>query len=165
MNLNRLVNDIVDSLWNNSLKEIIKDGITKDYSIKPSSVSNFLDEILFGEQINFYPGTKVGKCCETAVFLSVTKTPPRAKWMKKSEMIPLEKMFPKVVQHMQGKCYKKTKRMALIVDDNLSMRTVDEWKSNLRHIQSIDQKEVMIVYVDSEGKIHHFNIQCGLSPF
>jgi len=30
---------------------------------------------------------------------------------------------------------------------------------------SIDQKEVMIVYVDSEGKIHHFNIQCGLSPF
>ncbi len=34
MNLNRLVNDIVDSLWNNSLKEIIKDGITKDYSIK-----------------------------------------------------------------------------------------------------------------------------------
>ena len=47
MNLNRLVNDIVDSLWNNSLKEIIKDGITKDYSIKPSSVSNFLDEILF----------------------------------------------------------------------------------------------------------------------
>ena len=45
MNLNRLINDIVDSLWNNSLKEIIKDGITKDYSIKPSSVSNFLDEI------------------------------------------------------------------------------------------------------------------------
>ena len=165
MNLNRLVNDIVDSLWNNSLKEIIKDGITKDCSIKPSSVSNFLDEILFGEQINFYPGTKGGKCCETAVFLSVTKTPPRAKWMKKSEMIPLEKMFPKVVQHMQGKCYEKTKRMALIVDDNLSMKTVDEWKSNLRHIQSIDQKEVMIVYVDSEGKIHHFNIQCGLSPF
>ena len=64
MNLNRLVNDIVDSLWNNSLKEIIKDGITKDYSIKPSSVSDFLDEILFGEQINFYPGTKEGKCCE-----------------------------------------------------------------------------------------------------
>ena len=34
MNLSRLVNDIVDSLWNNSLKEIIKDRITKDYSIK-----------------------------------------------------------------------------------------------------------------------------------
>ena len=67
MNLNRQVNDIVDSLWNNSLKEIIKDGITKDYSIKPSSVSNFLDEILFGEQINFYPGTKWSKCCKTAV--------------------------------------------------------------------------------------------------
>ena len=66
---------------------------------------------------------------------------------------------------MQGKCYEKTKRMALIVNDNLSMKTVDEWKSNLRHIQSIDHKEVMIVYVDSEGKIHHFNIQCGLSPF
>lgn len=165
MNLNRLVNDIVDSLWNNSLKEIIKDGITIDYSKKSSSISNFLDEILFGDQINFYPGTKRGKCCETAVFLSVTKAPPRAKWMKKSEMISLEKMFPKVVQHMQGKCYEKTKRMALIVDDNLSMKTVDEWKSNLRHIQSIDQKEVMIVYVDSEGKTHHFNIHCGLSPF
>ena len=48
MNLNRLVNDIVDSLWNNSLKEIIKDGITIDYSKKSSSISNFLDEILFG---------------------------------------------------------------------------------------------------------------------
>ena len=75
MNLNRLVNDIVDSLWNNSLKEIIKDGITIDYSKKSSSISNFLDEILFGDQINFYPGTKRGKCCETAVFLSVTKAP------------------------------------------------------------------------------------------
>ena len=66
---------------------------------------------------------------------------------------------------MQGKCYEKTKRMALIVDDNLSMKTVHEWKSNLRHIQSIDKKEVMIVYVDSDGKIHDFNIQCGLSLF
>ena len=56
-------------------------------------------------------------------------------------MIPLEKMFPKVVQHMQGKCYEKTKRMALIVDDNLSMKTVDE-EMNLRHIQSIDQKKL-----------------------
>ena len=54
--------------------------------------------------------------------------------------------------------------MALIVDDNLSMKTVDEWKSNLRHIKC-RPKEVMIIYVDSEGKIHHLNIQCGLSPF
>ena len=66
-----------------------------------------VDKILFGEQINFYPGTKGSKCCETAVFLSVTKAPPRAKWMEKSEMIPLERMFQRFFSTCKANAMKK----------------------------------------------------------
>ncbi len=162
MNLNRLVDKTVDRLWGNSLEENMRD---QQYSApqNPTSVSSFLEGVFYGEAINFYPGIKTNKCHEFAVFLSVTKAPPGAEWMKKKEMIPLEKMLVKVIQHMQGMCHGKTKHMALIIDDNLSMKTLSEWKSNLRHIQNVDKKEVKILYVDSEGKKHDLNKQCGLS--
>lgn len=162
MNLNRLVYNIIDRLWDNSLEDGMRDGQYEAFR-KPTSVSDILGRFLSGESINFYPGIKADKCHETAVFLSVIKAPPGAKLMKKSEMIPLEKMLAKVVQHMQGKCYGKTKRMALIIDEGLSMKPFGEWKSNLRHIQTIDKKEVKIFFVDDDGTKHEINKQCGLA--
>ena len=70
---------------------------------------------------------------------------------------------PGILHKLMKRLFGKTKHMALIIDDNLSMKTLSEWKSNLRHIQNIDKKEVKILYVDSEGRRHDLNKQCGLS--
>jgi hypothetical protein len=35
----------------------------------------------------------------------------------------------------------------------------------LKNIQQRDKKEVLITYVDPDGKKHDFRESCGLSPF
>ena len=66
---------------------------------------NFLSEVAFRERINFYPGKPGGECAKTAMFMSLTKTPPRAKWLKTKDKVNLQKMMLKVIQHMQGGLY------------------------------------------------------------
>ena len=161
MNLNRLVDKIVDRLWDNSLEESMRD---RQYSApqNPTSVSSFLEGVFMGRLLIFIPESKPTNAM-SSLFFKRYKSSPWGGMDEKKEMIPLEKMLVKVIQHMQGVCHGKTKHMALIIDDNLSMKTLSEWKSNLRHIQNIDKKEVKILYVDSEGRKHDLNKQCGLS--
>lgn len=165
MNLLNLASGIVDTLWKNSLDEILRDGISKDYSLRPTSIADFLNDLVFRDMINFYPGKRGAPCHETAVFLSLSKAPPRAKWMKKTELVPLTKILPNLIQHAQGKCFHESKNILLIVDENLSMKTINEWKSNLQHIQIEDRKQILIVYVDPNGNTYDINNTCGLRPF
>ena len=46
--------------------------------------------------------------------MSITKTPPRAEWLKPKDKVNLQKTMPKVIQHMQGGCIDKTKKMLLV---------------------------------------------------
>ena len=163
MNLHQLAQSIVDALWHNSLDEI-RDGIDKDYRIKPGSLSEFLSEVAFRERINFYPGKPGGECAKTAVFMSLTKTPPRAKWLKTKDKVNLQKMMLKVIQHMQGGCIDKTQRM-LLLTDTMNTELINPWRDNLRNIQSRDNKEVVILYVDPKGELHDMGLACGLSIF
>ena len=163
MNLHQLAQSIVDALWHNSLDEI-RDGIVKDYRIKPGSLSEFLSDVVFRERMNFYPGKPGGECAKTAVFMSLTKTPPRAKWLKTKDKVNLQKMMLKVIQHMQGGCIDKTQRM-LLLTDTMNTDLINPWRDNLRNIQSRDNKEVVILYVDPKGELHDMGLACGLSIF
>ena len=96
--------------------------------------------------------------------MSLTKTPPRAKWLKTKEKVNLEKMMLKVIQHMQGGCIDKTQRM-LLLTDNMNTNLINHWRGNLRNIQLRDNKEVVIFYVDPEGELHDMGLACGLSIF
>jgi len=163
MNLHQLAQSIVDALWHNSIDEI-RDGIIKDYRIKPGSLSEFLSDVVFRERMNFYPGKPGGGCAKTAVFMSLTKTPPRAKWLKTKDKVNLQKMMLKVIQHMQGGCIDKTQRM-LLLTDTMNTDLINPWRDNLRNIQSRDNKEVVILYVDPKGELHDMGLACGLSIF
>ena len=45
------------------------------------------------------------------------------------------------------------------------MGEINKWRGNLKNIQQRDKKEVLITYVDPDGKKHDFRKACGLSPF
>ena len=164
MTLHQLAKSIVASLWHNSIEQFRIDGIVKNYEKPPESLSEFLNEVVFRERINFYPGDTSGDCAKTAVFMSITKTPPRAEWLKPKDKVNLQKMIPKVIQHMQGGCIDKTQKM-LLITDNMNTDLINPWRGNLKNIQSRDGKEVVILFVDPEGELHDMGMACGLSPF
>ena len=164
MNLHQLAKSIVASLWHNSIEELRVDGIVKNYEKPPESLSEFLNEVVLRELINFYPGKPSGDCAKTAVFMSLTKNPPRGKWLKTKDKVNLEKMIPKVIQHMQGRCIDKTQKM-LLITDNMNTDLINPWRGNLKNIQSRDGKEVVILFVDPKGELHDMGMACGLSPF
>ena len=164
MTLHQLAKSIVASLWHNSIEEFRTDGIVKNYENPTECLSEFLNEVVFRERINFYPGDPGSDCAKTAVFMSITKTPPRAEWLKTKDKINLEKMMPKVIQHMQGGCIDKTQKM-LLITDNMNTDLINPWRGNLKNIQSRDGKEVVILFVDPKGELHDMGMACGLSPF
>ncbi|MGC6523058.1 MAG: hypothetical protein ACON4L_00515 [Flavobacteriaceae bacterium] len=100
MTLHQLAKSIVNSLWHNSIEELRLYGIDKNYRIKPVGLFEFLSDVVFRESINFYPRKQGVDCAKTAVFMSLTKTPPRAEWLKPKDKVNLQKMIPKVIQHM-----------------------------------------------------------------
>jgi hypothetical protein len=73
-------------------------------------------------------------------------------------------MLPIIIQHMQGDCIDTTMKMTVITDD-ISMAVINKWRGNLKNIQQRDKKEVLITYVDPDGKMHDFRKACGLSIF
>ena len=164
MTLHQLAKSIVASLWHNSIEEFRTDGIVKNYEKPTESLSEFLNEVVFRERINFYPGDPGADCAKTAVFMSITKTPPRAEWLKPKDKVNLQKMIPKVIQHMQGGCIDKTQKM-LLITDNMNTDLINPWRGNLKNIQSRDGKEVVILFVDPKGELHDMGMACGLSTF
>ena len=96
--------------------------------------------------------------------MSLTKNPPRGKWLKTKDKVNLEKMIPKVIQHMQGSCIDKTQKM-LLITDNMNTDLINPWRGNLKNIQSIDGKEVVILFVDPKGELHDMGMACGLTAF
>jgi hypothetical protein len=165
MNLQRLTNNIIDALWGNSEDDYFDRRENIDKRIKTINFSEFLKRLgIHPDEINFYPGNKSIGCRETAVFICLSKVPPKAKWIKKSDMKSLDKMLPIIIQHMQGNCIDTTMKMTVITDD-VSMAEINKWRGNLKNIQQRDKKEVLITYVDPDGKKHDFRESCGLSPF
>jgi hypothetical protein len=77
MTLHQLGKSIVDSLWHNSIEELRFDGIDKNYRINPAGLFEFLNDVVFRERINFYPGKPGNDCAKTAVFMSLTKKPSK----------------------------------------------------------------------------------------
>ena len=162
MNLRDVTNRIIQNLWNNSLDKEFSRHSELDRKMRPRNLYEFLERLgIYPDEINFYPGTKSIGCRETAVFMCLTKAPSGAKWMKKSDMLSLDKMLPIIIQHMQGKCMDTTMKMSVITDD-ISMAEINKWRNNLKNIQLSDQKEVLITYVDPVGNSHEINLLCGL---
>ena len=165
MNLQRLTNNIIETLWGNSEDDYIDRRENIDGRMKVRNFSEFLERLgIHPDEINFYPGNKSIGCREAAVFMCLSKAPPKAKWMKKSDMVSLDKMLPIIIQHMQGDCIDTTMKMTVITDD-ISMAVINKWRGNLKNIQQRDKKEVLITYVDPDGKKHDFRKACGLSTF
>ena len=88
--------------------------------------------------INCYPGVPGDICCETAVFISLTSE----KYIKKKRgHLDFESALKKVVQHMQGVCYKKT-RLAVLITDKSDEKKCDKWKDNLKEINGFAHVEI-----------------------
>ena len=165
MNLQRLTNNIIETLWGNSEDDYIDRRENIDGRLKIRNFSDFLKRLgIHPDEINFYPGNKSIGCREAAVFMCLSKAPPKAEWIKKSDMVSLDKMLPIIIQHMQGDCIDTTMKMTVITDD-ISMAVINKWRGNLKNIQQRDKKEVLITYVDPDGKMHDFRKACGLSIF
>ena len=99
MNLQRLTNNIIDTLWGNSEDDYIDRSENIDGRMKIRKFSDFLKRLgIHPDEINFYPGNKSIGCREAAVFMCLSKAPPKAKWMKKSDMVSLDKMLPIIIQ-------------------------------------------------------------------
>jgi len=151
-------------LFKSSIKELMIDGISKDYGRSPTTLLEIFEEFARGGRINFYPSDSKGRCHEEAIFMSLSKKPKHAQKLRRKEFVPLDQMLEHVVQHMQGACQKTTKT-AVIVTDVINTDVFAPWVNNLKNIQDVDGKSIYILYVKPDGNYEIINHLVDLSPF
>lgn len=81
------------------------------------------------ESFNCYPGTLCNSCYDLAFFISLSK---RSNATGQGHL-SCRKALEKIVQHMQGTCYKKTTR-AVLITDRWDQAAYDDWKGNMEQI-------------------------------
>jgi len=100
--------------------------------------------------INSYPGTPGGSCCDLAFFISLS-TPAYAKGRGH---LTCRNAMEKIVQHIQGSCYQKT-RFAVLITDSWDASAYDDWRWNIENIKGHSGIEI---YLISGSKVSQINI-------
>ena len=165
--MNSILDDatrLISMLFKSPLSELLSDNIRRDYKSEPTSLFEFFYQFVGTDKMNFYPSDTKGRCHKKAMFVSLSKKPPHAKKLKTKELIPLDKMLPKVIQHMQGSCMKTTKS-AVIITDKIDTDVIKPWEDNLKQIQGDESKELLFIFVKENGEFQIINDLVGLAPF
>ena len=118
-----------------SIFQVVK-GI--DYSHKPEKCKTLLELIGEGfsaENINFMPGTHTSACYKEAIFVSLTKQPPKAN-LSLDQLIPLKVILPILFKQVLVDCLDINRKVSLIVDD-FEMSTFEKWNSHFELIKNI----------------------------
>ena len=136
----------------NELREIAE-KIVKSIELKAQyggiSVNEMPDIIdkssVLKEPYNLYPGTNGFNCYDLAIFISLTSQHHKSG----HGHFDIRRTLEKIVQHMQGSCKNKT-LTALVLTDNWDANAFQEWKANVKQIQSFSTLEI---YLMTDGQI------------
>jgi len=91
------------------------------------------------KSINCYPGLPGADCHELAIFISLSSAKYKnyAKGSK-SKHLSFSDALEKIVQHMQGYCFKQTKT-AILITDSWDADIFSKWQSNLQVIRDTNK--------------------------
>ena len=104
-----------------------------------------------GDGYNLYPSTHGGRCCNLAVFISLTSPA----YTKGKGHLNFRQAIETIIQHCQGYCPKETKD-AVFVTDSWDPSIVHQWRGNLERIQSRLHLEIYFIWVTQNRQSIHF---------
>lgn len=114
---------------------------------RPSELSEIVDTVSH-RRINLYPSDIKGPCYPVAVFLSLRsfkKFGPR-------RYVGFWKIMEKLVQHMQGNCWRDTEK-ALIYTDDWDGRIYKEWQTNIERMRGEGAKVYFMQVINNSYTI------------
>jgi len=91
-------------------------------------------------QINCYPGVSGIGCCDLSFFISL-KSPS---YTRGRGHLDCKQAMEKIVQHMQGSCFQKT-RIAIFLTDNWDAAAFEKWRANLEDISHHAHIEIYLL--------------------
>jgi len=135
--------------------ERIAQGIFKhkekhEEGVRPDEVPEIIMGATGQRKINCYPGIPGYGCFNEAWFVSLTSQAYKG---RKRGHLSCRQAIEKVVQHMQGSCFNKT-RVAVLITDNWDVIAYDEWKANFQQIKSAAHIEIYLMSGPSVSEIH-----------
>lgn len=127
----------------NFIFDILKDNCDRNRRIEDvRTISELFGNFFGGAPFNLIPSDEKSNCCELAIFISVTKSPKHMK-LRQDQLIPLDKLLPKVVQQVQGSCAGINKEVYILCDE-INTNSFEPWLNNLRTIRR--QSKVFGIY-------------------
>lgn len=109
---------------------------------------------IFHEPINFSPSSSKGRCCSTAVFVSVK--PSTLNYSSdQSNHVDFETVVKKMVQQILGECYNMNKDI-ILVTDHLDTEVIEEWRPNFKAMTQVCNS-INICFFDSKGDVYNVN--------
>ena len=128
------------------LEEMKHNGGIRDVDL-PNIINDCVGK---GEgQINCFPGVPGFGCCDLSFFLSLNSP----SYKKGRGHLNCRKAMEKIVQHMQGACFQKT-RVAVFITDNWDATAFEEWSANLEQISRHAHIEIYLLTGQAVSEIH-----------
>lgn len=124
--------------------DLLKNGGEYNINREIKTLSELFGIFGGNESFNLIPSEGKSRCCEIAIFISLTKSIPGLK-LKQDQFIPLEIILPKVIQQVQGTCSGINKIVNILCDE-INTNSFEPWIDNLRTIKK-QSKEFSIYYI------------------
>ncbi|NHM26188.1 hypothetical protein G7K71_04060 [Desulfofundulus sp. TPOSR] len=133
------------------LASLIDELKNNKQGIRPEGIPRIVQET-FGREygaVNCYPGIPDPHCHDIALFISLSSP----SYAKGKGHLNCRQAIEKLVQHMQGSCYRRT-RIALLITDNWDPTAFDDWKANIRNIKTEAHVEAYLLAERNVSEIH-----------
>lgn len=130
---------LIEDIWH-----LIKDLMDSDRASEGSEIA----DIISRRRINLYPSDIKGPCYPVAVFLSLRSF----KKYGRGQYQGFWKIMEKLVQHMQGSCWRNTTK-ALIYTDDWDGRIYKEWRTNIEHMRREGAKVYFVQVINDRYTI------------
>lgn len=99
-------------------------------------------------EANCYPGNPDCCCYPVAFFISLTSP----MYARGRGHLSCRQAIEKLVQHMQGRCYRQT-RMAVLITDSWDSAAFHEWEANIQRIKADAHLEAYLLVGRSVSEI------------
>lgn len=157
---NKLVTNFLNSLnGSGNITEYVKgidfpSNLDLFDSISSAELYEIFDTVNDTGTINFFPSPIKGGCYETAVFVSLSKSPDN-KELKDDSLVSLDVVLKKMVQQVLGTCDGINQEIILITDE-INTVLSKEWEGNLKAIKR-RCKSLDIYYIFPDGEYKNVN--------
>lgn len=116
--------------------------------VHPEDIPRVVQEAGGYGRVNCYPGNPDCFCYPEAFFISLTSPT----YARGRGHLSCRQAIEKLVQHMQGSCYRQT-RVAVLITDSWDSAAFHEWEANIQNIKADAHLEAYLLVGRSVSEI------------